>query len=210
MLMTTIPMTQTKRLKINAAKMIDFPIDYIGLIRIGKPDGDRVRLLMPSSKLARVDENDKSYVPHAADGRTRFNQATDYWTTQQYDSQLPYQGQGHNNIGYYYENISKRRIELSVDSIFNTGDELFVEYVADGCGDLSNATEIYAPAVNMLKQWANYRWAFYKLGAAHRETQAQHHRFKEERDEYKAMTSNLSADTILAAINQTAHIGPKF
>ncbi len=208
-LMSTIPITQTKRLKINAAKMIDYPMDMIGLILAGIPAGDRIIPLLPNSSIARVDADDTPYVAKAPDGRTRFSQDIGYWGAQQLDTQVPSKGQGHNNAGYYNNNISKRRIELSVDTSLSEGDTVFIEYVADGCGDMSNATMIYAPAANMLKQWAHYRWSLFKFGANNNETRAQYQLFKEERDEYKSITSNLTKDVIIAAINQTAHVGPK-
>jgi hypothetical protein len=210
LIMSTIPVTQRKWVKVNDAKLIDFPSDFIGLIRIGIPDGDRIRPLAPSTNLARQDEKDTPYVPKAPDGRTRFSVSTDFWTAEQFDSQMPFQGQGHNRTGYFDVNLAKRRIELSADTRVRSGDTLFLEYVADGCGELGSLTEVYYPAAEMIKQWANYRWYFYKLGANAGETRAQYQQFKEARDEYKANTSNLSADNILAAMAQTAHVGPKF
>jgi len=203
LIMSTIPMTQRKRLKINAAKMLDFPNDYIGIMKMGIPSGDRMLEIFPNSNVIREDEDDKAYVPKRPSSFLDF---------------LPHdlvnleekKGQGHNGVGYYSENLTKKRFELSVDTKLTEGDTVFVEYVANGCGDLSTATEVYFPAAEMIKQWANYRWSFFKRGANHGETKAQYEQFKRDRMEYKANTSKLTGERIVAALNQAASMGPRW
>lgn len=203
LIMSTIPMTQTKCLPVNAAKMIDFPKDYIGIMRMGIPSGDRILKLLPNTQLIRQDENDKAYVP------TRPSAFMDF-LPHDFENLGDKRGQGHNGVGYYNENLAKRRFELSVDSKLSEGDVVFMEYVADGCGNLSTETEVYFPAVEMLKQWGNYRWSFFKKGANHVETRAHYAQFKSDRQEFKANTSGLTGESIVAALNQAASMGPRW
>lgn len=203
LIMSTIPMTQRKWLKVNAAKIVSFPQDYIGLTRMGIPSGDRILRLDPDSRVTRIDDNDKSYVPRRLTGNSDLTP---------YDLQNveKFRGQGHNGVGYYHENLQKRRFELSVDTKIKEGGVIYMEYVANGCGDMSTETEIYFPAAEMIKQWANYRWSFFKKGANNGETRAQYDQFKSDRQEYKANTSNLTGETIIAALNQTASMAPRW
>jgi hypothetical protein len=205
-IMSTIPITKSVCLPVSKTKTIQYPKDYIGLIRIGVRNGDRIVRFMPDQTISRSTQDDKAYKPSEMQDRRYsyqyFNNIYDYESE-------PYKGMGDNQTGYYVDNLAAKCFELSVDAKLNIGDTVFLEYVADGF-NMDTETQIYAPSAEFLKAFAMWQWNLYQLGAQAGKTEGWRITYLRELAEYKAITSNLDRDVILNAISRTASVAPRY
>ena len=203
--MSTIPITQEAFIEMNKNKTIAFPKDFIGLIRLGMINGDRIVPLDRDSTIKRQDDSDKKYVPKEINERK-----LDFWFVREGIDRSDFQGLGHNLVGYYDINLQKRRFEFSVDTAIKTGEKVFIEYISDGCGDMNTETKIYFPIAEALKAYAVYRWVLYTHGAGSHKAEAERQQYMREISEFKANISDLDRNSIFAAIQRTATIAPRF
>lgn len=210
--MSTIPITKTDCIPVSPTKTVPYPEDYIGLLKLGVRNGDRIVRFMPDATISRKDQNDKPYYPREVPDLRRSWTAFDdarYATSDTDNNSGRYRGMGDGYVGYYNDNLAARCFELGVDTRVKIGEPIFIEYIADGF-KIDTETEIYAPTAEFLKAYAMWQWNLYKHGAHSGQTEGWRTQYLRELAEYKAITSNLDRDVIMNSLSRTASTTPRF
>jgi len=205
LVMSTIPLTQEDFIEMDKSKTIAFPKDFLGLMRLGRINGDRIEPLDRDPTIKRRTDADTRYVPRELNERH-----FDFINIDEDIRLDSWVGAGHNRVGYYDINLQKRRFEFSVDTVIKTGEKVYIEYVSDGCGDMNTETKIYAPIAETLKAYAVWRWNYFLHGAASPKTEAERINYLRELAEFKANTSDLDRNSIVAALQRTATTNPRW
>ncbi len=180
------------------SKMIPYPSDMVGWLRIGWQSGDRIVAIVHDTTIVRKDEDDRSYLPKEyrdsilePDVRRK-----DY-------TQLVH---GHNSSGYFNENEEKKRFEFSVDT---SATEVIIQYVGS-CVTPNTETEVPSVAVDFIVSYIHYRNTRFKRGAADKETEATRKEMQREASELRALLSDLTYSGILQAIQSNVTMSTKF
>lgn len=207
-LYSTIPITKTCTVKVSATKTIPYPSDYIGLIKMAVQNGDRLVQMFEDTTLNRQSKDDVRYTPSELRDR-RYSYQSLVTQSHSVDDVSMFRGMGIDTNGVYKDNMGKRCFELSVDARINKGDTVVMEYISNGF-EPDTETLVYLPAAELIKSHAMYQWFLYKDGGQARQTESWRIVYLRDLAEYKANTSNLSKDSILAAMARTASLQPKF
>lgn len=203
-LYSTIPITKICTIDVGATKTAQFPDDFIGKISVSVQNGDRLVKLFEDQTINRVTKDDLRYTP--SELRDRRFSAKYFDNTADLGQ---WRGQGIDDNGAYKMNLATRCFEFAVNSRINIGDTLVLEYISNGF-EPDTETLIYLPAAEFLKAHAMYQFFLWSLGAQSSKTEGWRITYLRELAEYKAITSNLGKDEILAAMARTASIHPKF
>ena len=184
-----------------ANKMIPYPRDQVGWIRLGWQLGDRIVAVVHDTTIVRSATNPEDDLPYIP--KKYRNTALEPEIERKDYSTLVH---GHNDSGYFNDNESKKRFEFSIDT---QATEIIIEYVGS-CVTPNTETEIPSAAVDFIVSYIHYRETRFKRGAAHAETEATRRENQREAAELKAQLSDLSYDGILQAIQANVSMSTKY
>ena len=184
-----------------ATKMLDYPGDMVGWLRIGYKDGDRIVAIVHDTSIVRDNErpqDDSSYIPDELYDRLRTGDVNR-------DDCMVYL-HGHNTAGYFKDNKQKRRFEFSAD-VF--ADQVIIQYIGS-CQDFNTEIEVPSIALDYIVSFIHYRAARFTLGAAHKETEASRRENQREAEELRAQISDLSYEGVVQAMQRSMTMSTKY
>jgi hypothetical protein len=184
-----------------ANKMISYPSDMVGWLRIGVQDGDRIVALVNDTSIlrsAKNPEDDQPYIPDELIERLRTHdvQPTDYMVYVH----------GHNTVGYFRDNTEKRRFEFSADV---WADQIYIQYIGS-CHAPNTETEVPTVAVDFIVSYIHYRNARFRLGASDKETEYTRREMQREASELRALISDLSYEGVVQAMQRAMTMATKY
>lgn len=195
-------MCQTRKLELNAGKMVAYPDDMVGWLRLAFKQGDRLIGFGKDSSIYRED-GDKPYVPREASWRLN-NYYDERVNTGELDLRVFLKG--HNSIGYFNDNMAKRRFEFSVDTF---AQYVYLEYIGSAYTP-NTETMVPAAAVDLLKAYILYKDVIARMGAKDNETLQRERLWKEERNVFLAKISDLSVEGILQGMTINTGMSNRF
>lgn len=184
-----------------ANKMIPYPRDMIGWVRIGWQLGDRIVAIVHDTTIVRDPENPEDDLPYIP--KEYRNTILEPEIENRDYSTLVH---AHNDSGYFNDNEEKRRFEFSIDT---QATEVIIQYIGS-CVTPNTETEVPSAAVDFLVSFIHYRNTRFRRGAADKETEATRFENQREAAELKAQLSDLSYEGVLQAIQGNVTMSSRY